>query len=547
MINIFKHVTTYKWLVGLIFILVFTQSLADLFLPTLMADIIDKGVVLGDFPMIWKIGGIMLAVTTISIAAAITASYFSSKVAMSVGRDLRSKVFRHVENFSLQDFDDVGTASLITRTTNDITQIQQVVIMMLRMVLSAPIMFAGGLIMALSKDAKLSLVIVGAMPVLIITIFIIFKIGMPLFQKVQRKLDRLNLVLRENLTGIRVIRAFNREKDEQERLTEASRQHRDVSISVNRMMAFLMPTMMLVMNLTMVAVIWFGGIRIDNGFMPIGDLMAYVQYVTLIMMSLLMASMMFVMIPRAAVSANRINDVLMKQPTAMREGTKQPTREKASISFEDVTFYYPGAEQPALENISFQAKEGETTAIIGGTGAGKSTLINLIPRFYDATSGTIKINGVEMNETTQKAVREKIGLVPQKALLFSGTIKENLRIGKKDATEEEIKHAAQIAQADEFIMKMDDQYDSVLTQGGGNLSGGQKQRLSIARALIRQPDIYIFDDSFSALDYKTDANLRTALESETKEATVLIVAQRVSTVMDADRIIVINRGKIAGI
>src|SRR5699024_10588515 len=339
----------------------------------------------------------MLAVTTISIAAAITASYFSSKVAMSGGRDLRSKVFRHVENFSLQDFDDVGTASLITRTTNDITQIQQVVIMMLRMVLSAPIMFTCGLIMALSIVVKLLLVIVRPMPVLIITIFIIFKIGMPLFQKVQRKLDRLNLVLRENLTGIRVIRAFNREKDEQERLTEASRQHRDVSISVNRMMAFLMPTMMLVMNLTMVAVIWFGGIRIDNGFMPIGDLMAYVQYVTLIMMSLLMASMMFVMIPRAAVSANRINDVLMKQPTAMREGTKQPTREKASISFEDVTFYYPGAEQPALENISFQAKEGETTAIIGGTGAGKSTLINLIPRFYDATSGTIKINGVEMN------------------------------------------------------------------------------------------------------------------------------------------------------
>ncbi len=547
MIKLLKNLSVYKWIVLAILGLVFIQSMSDLFLPTLMADIIDKGVVVGDIPYIWKIGGIMLLVAALGAAASVVASYYSSKAAMGFGRDIRRKVFNHVENFSLQDFDEIGTASLITRTTNDITQVQQVVIMMLRMVVSAPIMLVGGIIMAVSKDAKLSLIIVAAMPILIGSVLLILYKGVPLFQTVQTRLDRLNLVLRENLTGIRVIRAFNREKQEQVRLKKANKDLTDVSIKVNKMMAFLMPVMMLVMNLTVVGVIWFGGIRIDNGAMQIGDLMAFIQYVMQIMFALVMASMMFVMIPRAAVSAKRINEVLAMKPTFLDEGTKKADKEPGTLEFDRVSFSYPGAEAPALSDISFTAKSGEVTAIIGGTGAGKTTLINLIPRFYDVTSGTIRVNGVDIRESSQEEVRSKIGFVPQKALLFSGTIAENIRFGKQDATQDEIEHAARIAQAEEFISRMNDGYDAVISQGGSNVSGGQKQRLSIARALIRKPDIYIFDDSFSALDYKTDANLRAALKDETEQATVVIVAQRVSTVVDADQIIVIDDGGIAGI
>ncbi|WP_186670431.1 ABC transporter ATP-binding protein [Sporosarcina sp. BP05] len=547
MLKLLKNLSVYKWIVLSILGLVFIQSMSDLFLPTLMADIIDKGVVIGDIAYIWKIGGIMLLVAALGAAASVVASYYSSKAAMGFGRDIRRKVFDHVENFSLQDFDEIGTASLITRTTNDITQVQQVVIMMLRMVVSAPIMLVGGIIMAVSKDAKLSLIIVAAMPILIGSVLLILYKGVPLFQTVQTRLDRLNLVLRENLTGIRVIRAFNREKQEQVRLKKANKDLTDVSIKVNKMMAFLMPVMMLVMNLTVVGVIWFGGLRIDNGALQIGDLMAFIQYIMLIMFALVMASMMFVMIPRAAVSAKRINEVLAMKPTFLDEGTRKADKEPGTLEFDRVSFSYPGAEAPALSDISFIAKSGEMTAIIGGTGAGKTTLINLIPRFYDVTSGTIRVNGVDIRESSQEEVRSKIGFVPQKALLFSGTIAENIRFGKQDATQAEIEHAARIAQAEEFISRMDDGYNAVISQGGSNVSGGQKQRLSIARALIRKPDIYIFDDSFSALDYKTDANLRAALKDETEQATVVIVAQRVSTVVDADQIIVIDNGGIAGI
>lgn len=547
MIKLLKNLSVYKWLVVAIVGLVFIQSMADLFLPTLMADIIDKGVVAGDIPYVWKIGAAMLGVTAVSALAAIVASYFSSKAALGMGRDIRHKVFRHVESFSLQEFDKLGTASLITRTTNDITQIQQVVIMMLRMVISAPIMLAGGLIMALSKDAKLSLVIVAAMPVLILTILLILKTGVPLFQTVQKRIDRLNLVFRENLTGIRVVRTFNREKEEQERLQNANKDLTDVSIKVNKLMAFMMPTMMLVMNLTVVGIIWFGGLRIDSGAMQIGDLMAYIQYVMMIMFSLVAASMMFIMIPRAAVSAKRINEVLDMKPTFLDEGTLKADKEPGTLEFDHVSFYYPGADEPALSDISFKAKAGGVTAIIGGTGAGKTTLINLIPRFYEVSGGSIRINGVDSKESSQDEIRSKIGFVPQKATLFSGTIAENIRFGKEDATEEEITHAARIAQAEDFVSKMEKGYESEITQGGLNLSGGQKQRLSIARALVRKPDIYIFDDSFSALDYKTDANLRAALKEETKEATVVIVAQRVSTVIDADQILVLDGGQLAGI
>ena len=546
MIKLLKNLSVYKWFVLAVIGLVFIQSLADLFLPTLMADIIDKGVVKGDVPYIWKLGGFMLLISVIGAIASIIASYYSSKAAMGLGRDIRKKVFNHVGKFSLQEFDEVGTASLITRTTNDITQVQQVVIMMLRMVVSAPIMLVGGLIMALSKDAKLSLVIFLTMPILIGTILLILKKGVPLFQTVQNKLDRLNLVLRENLTGIRVVRAFNREDEEKVRLKQANRELTDVSIKVNKIMAFLMPVMMLVMNLTVVGIIWFGGIRINNGGMQIGDLMAFIQYVMQIMFALVMASMMFVMVPRAAVSAKRINEVLEMKPSFQDEGTEKANIQQGTLEFENVSFSYPGAEKPALSDISFKARPGEITAIIGGTGSGKSTLVNLIPRFYDISSGVIRVNGVDIRKMPADEVRSKLGFVPQKSILFTGTIAENILFGKQDASQSEIEHAARTAQAEDFIARMSDGYNSEIEQGGSNLSGGQKQRLSIARALIRKPDVYIFDDSFSALDFKTDAKLRAALKAETKNATVLLVAQRVSTVVDADRIIVLDEGEIVG-
>ena len=546
MIKLLKHLSLYKWMVIAVFVLIFLQSMANLYLPTLMSDIVDKGVVVGNISYIWKIGGVMLAVSALGAIASVIASYYSSKAAIGLGRDVRRKLFYHVENFSLQEFDEVGTSSLITRSTNDITQVQQVTIMLLRMIIGAPIMLVGGIIMAVLKDAKLALVIVLIMPVLIGSILLILYKGIPLFRTVQKKLDRLNLIFRENLTGIRVIRAFSSEKEEKERLKRTNKELTEVSIKVNKIMALMMPVMMLVMNLTVVLVIWFGGIRIDHGGMQIGDLMAFIQYVMQIMFALVMASMMFVMVPRADVSAKRINQVLEMKPAFEDNGDQLADRSKGTLEFDHVTFHYPGAEEPALSDISFTAEPGEVTAIIGGTGSGKSTLVQLIPRFYEISKGAIRVNGVDIKEAAQKEIRSKIGLVPQKATLFSGTIAENIRFGKEEASESELVHAAQIAQAEEFISKLPDGYDSEIEQGGSNLSGGQKQRLSIARALIRQPDLYIFDDSFSALDYQTDARLRSALMEETKEATVVIVAQRVSTVIDADRIIVLEEGRIAG-
>lgn len=547
MLKILKNLSVYKWIVIGIIALIFTQAMTELLLPTLMGNIVDNGVVEGDIPYIWKFGAVMLLVAGVAVAVAVAASYYSSKVAMGLGRDLRRKVFTHVEKFSLQEFDDVGTASLITRTTNDITQIQQVVMMMLRMVILAPLMMAGGIIMAFSKDAKLAMIVLLVLPVLSVAILLIFKKVLPLFKQVQKRLDKLNLVMRENLTGIRVIRAFNKEGKEQDRLKTANTNLTSVSIKVNKIMAFVMPLMMLLMNLTVVGIIWFGGLRIDGGNMQIGDLMAFIQYVMQILFAVMMASMMFVIIPRAAVSAKRVNDVLEMEPVLPDDGTEEANIQPGTLEFDDVTFNYPGAEEPALTHISFKARPGETTAIIGGTGSGKSTLINLVPRFFEVTEGAIRVNGVDIRNASQRSVREKIGFVPQKALLFTGTVAENIRYGKADATEEEIKYAAKIAQADNFIENMQDGYDTLIEQGGTNVSGGQKQRLSIARALVRKPDIYIFDDSFSALDYRTDANLRAALDNETKQATVVIVAQRVSSVIDADQIIVLDHGKMAGI
>ncbi len=505
------------------------------------------GIGKGDTNYIVKIGGLMLLITAASVVFSIAASYYSSTIAAGFGKRIRRKLFNHVEHFSLNEFDKIGTASLITRTTNDVTQVQQVLIMMLRMMVMAPMMCIGGIIMAVSKDATLSLVFVVVIPVLAATIIFIGSKGVVLFKAMQIKVDKLNLVLRENLTGIRVIRSFNRTGFEQRRFDATNKDLTQTAIKVNKVMAFMMPIMMLILNLSSVAILWFGSIRIGNEDMQIGDLMAFLQYAMQILFSLIMVAMMFIMVPRASVSAVRINEVIEMKPDIVdAEETSGLAAGSGFVEFREVTFSYPGAEKPALSAISFTAMNGETTAIIGGTGSGKSTLVNLIPRFYDIQSGSVLINDVDVRNLSQQSLREKIGYVPQQAVLFTGTISENIRYGKEDATEEEISHAAEVAQAASFISEMLDGYQSIIAQGGTNVSGGQKQRLSIARALVRQADIYIFDDSFSALDLKTDALLRAALKEETKQSAVIIVAQRVSTVIHADKIIVLDEGEIAG-
>ena len=541
-----SYVLMYKWMILLIFLFIFVQALSQLYLPTLMGDIVDNGVVVGDIPYIWKIGFWMLLVAAIGVVMSVYVSKYAAKVAMGVGRDIRHDIFTHVSDFTLEEFDQVGTASLITRTTNDVTQLQQALTMVLRMFLMAPFMLIGGLIMALSKDVKLSLVIFIAIPFIVVTIYFIMKKGYPLFQGVQKKLDQLNLVFRENLTGIRVIRSFAKEPEERQRLKIANEDLTSVSIKVNRLMAFTMPLMMLLMNMTTVFIIWFGGLRIEVGSMEIGDLMAFIQYVMLIMFALMMASMMFVIIPRASVSADRIQEVLELETKDIAQGDTSISGKQSALQFSDVTFYYPKADEPALSNISFTAEPGKVTAIIGGTGSGKTTLLQLIPRFYEITSGKIMLNNLDITAAPVEEVRAKIGLVPQQALLFSGTIAENIRFGNRSATDEEIRQAAEIAQASEFIEKLPEKYETQIEQGGTNLSGGQKQRLSIARALVRHPEIYLFDDSFSALDYQTDKKLRQALQEETADATMVVVAQRVSTIMDADQILVLDRGRIVG-
>ncbi|CQR58744.1 ABC transporter ATP-binding protein [Paenibacillus riograndensis] len=558
MIKLMKQLKPFKLAIAAVLILVFLQSMGDLYLPTLMSDIVDKGIVQGDRSYIWKIGGFMLLVAAGGALCSIIASYLSAKVAAGFGKNTRSRMFNHVENFTLHEFDKLGTASLITRTTNDITQVQTVLTMMLRMMIGAPMMMIGGIIMAISEDAKLSLIFVVVIPLLVGAILFIGMKGLPLFKAIQVKLDKLNRVLREHLTGIRVIRSFNRISHENERFTEANKDLTDTAIKVNKIMAGLMPLMMIVMNFSMIAILYYGGIRIGDGDLQVGSLMAFIQYAMQIMFSLIMVSMMFVLIPRASASALRINEVLDMQPeitdptAGQLQTTAAATRKDGRgnmhgfVEFDNVSFSYPGAEQPALAGISFSAKPGEITAIIGGTGSGKSTLLSMIPRFYDVSEGAVRVDGVDVREMTQEELRSKIGYIPQKAVLFTGTINENIRYGKEEATEEEVIHAAKIAQAYDFVTAMKDGFNSEISQGGGNVSGGQKQRLSIARALVRKPEVYLFDDSFSALDFKTDAKLRAALKGETTESTVIIVAQRVSTVMDADRIIVLDEGQIAG-
>ncbi len=547
MIKLFRFLKKYTVYIVLILILLFIQVISDLYLPTLMSDIVDKGIVTKDVDYIVRIGGYMLLIAGGGTVCAIIASFLSSRTAVGLGSIIREKIFTKVESFSLREFDKFGTATLITRTTNDVTQVQQVSVLIFSMMISAPLTAIGGIVMALQQDVPLTWVFVVVVPVLGIVIGAVLGKGIPLFRLMQVKLDKLNLVLRENLTGIRVVRAFNRIDKEKERFDNANQDLMANAVKVNKIMAALMPAMLVIMNFTTVAIIWFGAIRVDNGDMKLGALMAFIQYAMQILFAFVMLSMLFVMVPRAQASAVRINELLEVEPEIVdpKDAIKADS-ERGFVEFKDVSFSYPGAEQPAISEINFKARPGEITAIIGGTGSGKSTLINLITRFYDVESGVVLVDGVDVREMTQESLRAKIGFVPQKTVLFSGTIAENLKYGKEDATIEEIKHAAEVAQATDFISSKDKGFDHYIAQGGTNVSGGQKQRLSIARALVRRPEIYIFDDSFSALDFKTDAKLRAALKPEISDATVFIIAQRVSTVMDADRIIVLDDGKIAG-
>ena len=548
MLKLSRFLSPYQWLIGGVLVVLLLQSIAELYLPTLMADIIDTGVVKGNVPYIWRVGEVMLLVALGSAACAVIASYLSARVGVGYGRDLRRMVFTRVESYSLHEFDKLGTATLITRSTNDVTQVQNVTIMILRMVVSAPIMAVGGLIMAVNKDAQLTLVLVIAIPVLVGLILIIFTRGMPLFKALQKKLDRVNLVLREGLTGIRVVRAFDRVSYEQGRFEDANRDLTNTSIRVNQIMAFLMPAMMLTMNITTLVIVWFGGLRIDAGHMQVGGLFAFMQYAMQILFSMVMMSIMFIMLPRAEVSAVRINEVLETVPEINDPVTPAAAPvTRGYLRFDDVSFSYHGAEQPALSHISFEARPGQVTAIIGGTGSGKSTLVNLIPRFYDVQSGRVLIDGVDIRSITQEDLRSRIGFVPQKAVLFTGSIADNISYGADGVTDDKIRRAATVAQAMEFIKDLPEGLEANVAQGGANLSGGQKQRLSIARALARRPEVYVFDDSFSALDFKTDSLLRAALKPETSDATVLIVAQRVSTVMTADQIVVLDDGRVAGL
>src|SRR5215831_4990617 len=492
MIKLFRLLKPFRMLIFFVFVLVFLQSLANLYLPTLTADIVNNGVVKGDTTYILQVGAIMLLVTFLGTVCAIAGSFYSAKVAIGFGRLVRTMLFTRVGSYSLHEIDTVGTASLITRTTNDTNQVQLVLVIILNMMISAPLMIIGGLILAFGQDAALTLLLLIVIPVLVALIVLIMRVAIPLFRVLQSKLDRLNLILDEGLSGVRVIRAFDRIDYEKERFDVANSDLKDVSIKVNRIVAYLMPTLMLVFNLTSIAILWFGSIRINNGDMQFGALFAFLQYSTLILFSLLMLSMMFIMLPRAAASADRINEVLAIEPEINdAETVKDTDVGKGYVTFEHVTFSYPGAEEPALNDISFSMRPGQVTAIIGGTGSGKSTLINLIPRFYDVDSGSILVDGVDVRDMSQEHLRAKIGLVPQKAVLFAGTIAQNIRYGKEDAMDEEIRHAAEIAQATEFIDEMANGFDSIIAQGGITVSGGQKQRLSIARALVRKPEIYL--------------------------------------------------------
>lgn len=548
MLRLSAFLKPYRRSIALVLLLALAQSLAGLYLPRLMADIVDHGIVPGDRHQILVTGGLMLVMALASTACAVASSYFSSKTGAGFGRDVRNRIFDRVVHLSVHQFDQFSTASLITRTTNDTAQVQQVLIMIMTMVITAPMMAIGGITLSLSQDTRLARVLIAVIPVLAVVFFAIMRAAVPKFQQMQVKIDRLNLVLDEGLTGVRVIRAFDRNAEQSARFDAANRDLTENAISVNRLVSMLMPVMFLMMNITGVVIIWVGALRIEAGQIHVGAMMASLQYAVQILFSVFMVTALFVTLPRAAASAARINAVLDVVPEVQDPAQPRPAGAmRGHVEFRDVSFQYRGAEEPALSGVSFTAKPGEVTAIIGGTGSGKSTLAGLIPRFYDVNAGRILVDGVDVREMRQEDLRARIGYVPQKAVLFTGTIASNIRFGRDSATDDDVKHAAEVAQAAEFIDRGAEKYAAPVSQGGTNLSGGQKQRLAIARALVKKADIYVFDDSFSALDFATDARLRAALRADTAEATVFIVSQRIGTVMNADRIVVLDDGRVVGI
>ena len=552
MIKLLSEYLKPYWKYVLLVVLLLTfQAVMNLYLPNLNADIINNGVVKGDVDYIWKTGGLMLAATFLVIIVSVISTYFASKTAMSFGRDLRNAVFEKVLSFSQAELEKFGVPTLITRNTNDVYQMQMMVQIGLTMIVTAPIMAAGSIIMALRQDVVLSYSILIIVPLMGAVVGIMLWIATPLFRSVQKKIDRVNQVLREKLMGVRVIRAFVKDDYEARRFDQANKDLMQTTLKVNRLMAFGIPSLMAIMNLAMVAIVWFGSIRIDSGAMPIGNLTAFLTYVMQIMISVMVAMGMFIMVPRAEASAERILSVLETKPS-IESGpdvkVSQVPLSKGLLEFKDVEFRYPGAERPVLRDISFSAEPGQFTAIVGSTGAGKSTLVNLIPRFYDVTDGQILLDGVDIRNIPVEDLRARISLVPQKAFLFRGTVEENLKWGNENATTEELWHALEIAQAKEFVMDMPGQLQAFIDQAGANVSGGQRQRLSIARALVKKADVYVFDDCFSALDFKTESLVRSALREELKDASVIIVAQRVSSIMDADKIVVLNDdGTVAGV
>ncbi len=531
----------------LVIALLLVQAFANLYLPELNADIINNGVAKGDTDYILQTGAVMLGVTVLLGIASIIAVYWGAKTAMAFGRDVRGAIFRSVESFSQVEVNHFGPASLITRNTNDVQQVQMVVLMGLTVMVTAPIMMVGGLIMALRQDVQLTGLLFFIVPIMAVIIGLLVRRAMPLFREMQLKIDRINQVMRETLSGIRVIRAFVRTDYEERRFEEANHDLFGTALSVNRLFAIMMPTLMAIMNLTTVAVLWFGALRVDSGEMPIGNLTAFLQYIIQVLFAIMMATFMFVMVPRAAVSSDRISEVLRTEPSIHDPVDPVSPLRTGRVEFRDVEFRYPGAEDPVLRGISFSARSGETTAIVGSTGSGKSTLINLLPRFYDVTGGAVLVDGVDVRAMDRADLWSRIGLVPQRAFLFGGTIASNLRYGDETATDEELWRALEIAQGREFVEEMPEGLAAPIAQGGTNVSGGQRQRLAIARALVKRPDIHVFDDSFSALDFRTDARLRAALHRDLAKATVIIVAQRVGTILHADRIVVLEDGAVAGI
>ncbi|WP_369372324.1 ABC transporter ATP-binding protein [Promicromonospora sp. Populi] len=550
-----KYLGPYRWAVVAVLVLQLLQTLAALYLPSLNADIIDGGVVVGDIGHIWSIGGWMLVVSLGQVVASVVAVYFGAKVATAFGRDLRRDLFHTVQTYSAREMARFGAPTLITRGTNDVQQVQMTVLMTFTIMVMAPIMLVGGVILALSEDVSMSALLLVIVPVLAASAGVIVWRMVPHFRRMQKRIDAINGVLREQITGLRVVRAFVREHRERERFSTVNEELFDTSLRAGQLMALTFPVVMLIMNLASVAVLWFGAREIEAGGMQIGSLTAFLSYIMYILMAVMMSTMIFMMIPRAAVAADRIGEVLDTEPSVVDpespvalpvaddDGSGGP---RGRITFEDVEFRYPGAEAPVLHDLTFAAEPGQITAIIGSTGSGKSTLLNLIPRLFDATGGTVRVDGIDVRDVLQRDLGSLMGLVPQKAFLFTGTVADNLRYGKPDATEEEMWAALEVAQARSFIEALPDGLDSVVAQGGSTFSGGQRQRLAIARAVIRKPRIYLFDDSFSALDYATDARLRAALRPQTADATVIVVAQRVATIRDAEQILVLDHGRIVG-